>query len=79
MQDIIQRYLDYHFDNTFNEQIETRQLLRIDWFDEAGIRAALYMSKVNPDIDDAHNYLQSKSLVDLILLCPPLNKEDITE
>lgn len=79
MRDIGQRYLDYHFDNTFNEEIETRQLLKIDWYDEGGIRAALYMSKVKPTIDDVHNSLQRKSLVDLILLCPPLNEEDITE
>lgn len=79
MRDIGQRYLDYHFDNTFTEEIETRQLLKIDWYDDEGIRAALYMSKVNPSMDDVDDFLQDKSLVDLILLCPPLNQEDITE
>ncbi len=72
MQDIGQRYLKYHFDNTFSGEIESRQLLKIDWYDEEGIRAAIYMSSEEPDMDD----ILRENLVDLILLCPPLNLED---
>jgi len=72
MQDIGERYLNYHFDNTFHEAMESRKLLKIDWYDEEGIRAAIYMSSDNPGIKD----VLSNSLVDLILLCPPLNIND---
>jgi len=72
MQDIGEQYLNYHFDNTFPKEIESRHLLKIDWYDQDGIRAAIYMSKESPDIDD----VLSESIVDLVLLCPPLNIKD---
>jgi hypothetical protein len=75
MRKIGKEYIKYHLENTFREQSKERRLLKIDWYDEKGIRAAAYMSKVNPNHEDVDNFLQNKSLTDLILLFPPLEVE----
>ena len=41
------KYLDFHMTNTFKELSSLRHLLHVDWFEDCGIRAALYMSKKN--------------------------------
>jgi hypothetical protein len=73
------KYLDFHMTNTFKELSSLRHLLHVDWFEDCGIRAALYMSKKNIDLDmeEVHTFSLGQDLTDIILLCPPTTEEEL--
>lgn len=65
------RYLDFHIQETF-KNFSDRYILKVDWFDEGEIRAAVHVSKPKPDLslDDISNYENGEGIMDMILLCP---------
>ena len=71
------QYLDFHLEHTFKKFSLDRYLLKVDWFDEGDIRAAMYVSKPRQDLneDDIFNYESGEGNVDLILLCPTFNPD----
>tara|TARA_B000000557_G_scaffold264725_1_gene271291 strand:+ start:3767 stop:4015 length:249 start_codon:yes stop_codon:yes gene_type:complete len=73
------RYLDFHMRETFKDFVNLRQLLHVDWFEDCGIRAALYMSKEQEGLgmEDVHKFSESKDVTDIILLCPPATEEEL--
>lgn len=64
---------------TFKDFVNLRELLHVDWFEDCGIRAALYMSKEQEDLgmEDIHKFSESKDITDIILLCPPATEEEL--
>ena len=72
------RYLDFHLEQTFKKFSLDRYVLRVDWFDEDDIRAAIYVSKPQSELtqDDIFNYESGRGIVDLILLCPIFNSDN---
>ena len=73
------KYLDFHMSETFKDFVDLRELLHVDWFEDCGIRAALYMSKEHSQrsMEDVHSFLQKGDLTDIILLCPPTTQEEL--
>ncbi len=65
------RYLDFHIQETF-KKFSDRYILKVDWFDESEIRAAVHVSKPKRELglDDISNYENGKGITDMILLCP---------
>jgi hypothetical protein len=72
------RYLDFHLERTFKKFSLDRYVLKVDWFDEGDIRAAVYVSKPQSELtqDDISDYESGKGIVDLILLCPIFNPDN---
>lgn len=66
------RYLDFHLERTFKKFVSDRYVLKVEWFEEVEIRAAISVSKPQSELsqDDIFNYQNGEGIVDLILLCP---------
>ena len=73
-------YIEFHLFETFKDHTTTRTLLNVDWFESLdSIRAAAYMSRESPDSKEIDLWSEGKSIADLILLMPPISKEDLND
>jgi len=77
MSDVGVKYLEFHIENTFNNFMNSRHLLHVDWFEDQGIRAAMYMSRENVNMTDAEKLLNLNDITDIVLLCPPIEESDL--